>query len=396
MKKIVSVCVMIAMIFVLYVPAFAYLAGDSDGNGKVNAADARFALRVAAKLENASEEMQKICDVNSDGKVNASDARTILRMAAKLEAEIEIQTGKYITLNTDASTAVLKPGEIYDAATKFTCEVLVFNDSQIATSRGTGFFVTADGVVVTNYHVVKGAKKVVVKLGNVNYSVTSVLGYDAGKDIAILQTSAENVEFATVNTSYSVGDTVYTLGNPKGYENTFASGNISFAERIVADKNNGVKYIQFTSPSSKGSSGGPLLDECGNVIGVVSMTHEDAQNINFAVPCNEISKTDVSNPLTLEVFAAEPNSFNGTVVMSVEGITVQKDGAAVIYSIASANEDYTLVCKTDNDNATVYTDGSYGNVHPVYVFGNESGTTQVTVYFEGHETFCASFFVTVT
>ncbi len=395
MKKSISI-LLCAVIFVsIYVVGGAYLAGDIDGNGKVNAADARYALRVAAKLENADEQQQKICDINADGKVNAADARTILRIAAKLEsgeAKPDIQT---VELNENALTKVLTPAEIYNVGTEYTCEVFVFGADNFAISRATGFFITADGVLVTNYHVIKSASSITVKNGNENYSVTAVLGYDSAKDIAILKTTAQNVKYATVNNSYNIGDDIYTIGNPKGMVNTFAHGNISFADRIIAEKNNGVEYIQITAPVSRGSSGGPLLDNKGNVIGVVSMTHDSAQNLNFAVPCAEIKKIDISSPQTLEQFELNDNTFNGTIVMSADGVTLKTGDAAVIYAIYGMNN-YTLACKTNSPDVTAYIDERLGNVYPVYVFGNAEGSAQITVYVEGHEEVCATFFVTVT
>jgi hypothetical protein len=153
---------------------------------------------------------------------------------------------------------------------------------------GSGFFVR-DGVVATNYHVIDDAKAAVVKLvGKENYlTVTRVIAYDVEADLALLEVSAGYAPPMDLGdlSLIDVGDTVYAIGNPKGLEGTFSAGNISAIRRA---RGGHVDFIQITAPISSGSSGGPVLDEHGRVIGVATASMRDGQNLNLAIPVADL------------------------------------------------------------------------------------------------------------
>ena len=150
---------------------------------------------------------------------------------------------------------------------------------------GSGFFVDTN-LIATNFHVIEGASQGTAKrVGQqTEYTIEGFIEIDKKHDLAILQVSAPGIQPLPLGDSdmAEIGDTVYVAGNPKGYlEGTFSDGIISGIR-----KNSTEKQIQMTAPISPGSSGGPVLNGTGEVIGVSAMTIEGGQNLNFAIPSN--------------------------------------------------------------------------------------------------------------
>ena len=120
------------------------------------------------------------------------------------------------------------------------------------------------------------------------YTIEGVTALDENHDLAILQVSNSGVQPLPLGDSDTVeiGDTVYVAGNPKGFlEGTFSDGIIS---AIRGDSTS--KRLQMTAPVSSGSSGGPVLNSTGEVIGVSFATFRDGQNLNFAIPSNYLKE----------------------------------------------------------------------------------------------------------
>lgn len=157
-----------------------------------------------------------------------------------------------------------------------------------ALGGGSGFIVDPKGIVVTNYHCISGAYTAWVRLTNgAHYEVEGVLGIDKDWDIAVLKIKAKNLPSAPLGDSdkLSVGERVVAIGNPMGLENTVSEGIISAIRSL---KGNGDTVIQFTAPISPGSSGGPLFNAKGQVVGVTTLFLKEGQNLNFAVPINRV------------------------------------------------------------------------------------------------------------
>jgi hypothetical protein len=150
------------------------------------------------------------------------------------------------------------------------------------TGTGTGFFVDDRGTFVTNYHVLEDAAALKVELstGELFSQVYSVV-IDAQRDIAILRIPAEATPPAVLGADrdLEVGDTVFVMGNPLGLDRTFSNGMVS-AKRMIG----GTETIQITAPISPGSSGGPVMNEQGHVIGIATWYIDRGQNLNMAVP----------------------------------------------------------------------------------------------------------------
>lgn len=155
---------------------------------------------------------------------------------------------------------------------------------------GSGFVINSDGYIVTNFHVVQDAKFVNVKMIEHNKYITGVqvVRVNPARDIALLKANnAGELQPVILGDSdnIKIGEQVVAIGNPQGFENTISDGLIS-GIRESAD----VKLIQTSVPVTEGSSGGPLLNMEGEVIGVVTAGFKKEGNINFAVPINYVKE----------------------------------------------------------------------------------------------------------
>lgn len=159
--------------------------------------------------------------------------------------------------------------------------------------QGSGFFISKNGVLATNYHVIRGADIATIQAQlpatRAIYRAKNIIGEDEKKDIALLQFDAKDTPYVQLGDSSKIkaGQKVIAIGAPLGLENTVSEGIISNPERQMR----GTKFIQFTAPISPGSSGGGLFDKQGTVIGVTAgfmpgTKDEPGQNLNFAVPIN--------------------------------------------------------------------------------------------------------------
>lgn len=163
--------------------------------------------------------------------------------------------------------------------------VMANDDKPIA--RGTGFLVSPDGVIVTNYHVIETGNIAVVKFpDDTAFPVDGVLAADRVRDLAIIKIHGKNFQTLTLGNSdrIQVGEEVVAIGNPLGLEQTVSNGILS---GVRADKEAGGKFLQVTVPFTHGSSGGPLFNMMGEVIGITTLVYEGAGNLNFAIPVND-------------------------------------------------------------------------------------------------------------
>ena len=161
--------------------------------------------------------------------------------------------------------------------------LLVMEDSNgQLVSIGSGFFVQKD-IIVTNLHVIEGATRGYAKVvgQETKYNISGIAGVDEARDLVLLTVADTKNPVVSIGDSrkVAVGDEVYVIGNPQGLEGTFSGGIVSAIRKIESDM-----LFQITAPISAGSSGGPVLDSQGEVIGVAVATIKDGQNLNFAIP----------------------------------------------------------------------------------------------------------------
>ena len=190
----------------------------------------------------------------------------------------------------DEGQSELKPYQIeqtYGSAVLF---VLVADENKKVFKTGSGFVISKDGFAVTNHHVVVDGKYIEMRLPNgKQYPVAHVISYDAPRDLAVVQLeTTDPLPVVKMGDSDKVvlGEQAVAIGSPKGMEHTISDGLVS----AWRDSGKGFKMIQISVPISHGSSGGPLFNMQGEVIGVTSAGLEDGQNLNFAIPINIVKE----------------------------------------------------------------------------------------------------------
>ena len=180
-------------------------------------------------------------------------------------------------------------------------------DAVPESDTGSGFFISRDGLIVTNYHVIKDASIITVSLHDGSAYAAELLGSDDENDIAVIKitpASDADIEILTFGDSGSlvVGQKVIAIGNPFGYDRTMVTGIISGLSRPVRDESGKVPLgmIQTSATINPGNSGGPLLSTDGKVIGIntsIYSTSGTSQGMNFAVESNTAaaSVSDIVN-----------------------------------------------------------------------------------------------------
>ncbi len=154
--------------------------------------------------------------------------------------------------------------------------------------QGSGFIVSADGIILTNAHVVKDAKEVTVKLTDRREFRAKVLGSDERTDIAVLKIEAGNLPTLQIGSTKDLkaGEWVLAIGSPFGFENTVTAGVVSAKGRSLPDDSY-VPFIQTDVAINPGNSGGPLLNARGEVVGINSQIYSRSggyQGVSFAIP----------------------------------------------------------------------------------------------------------------
>lgn len=190
--------------------------------------------------------------------------------------------------------------QVYAAVNPAT--VLVAAELGEKASIGTGVILTEDGYIVTNAHVISGGKSVLVVLDDNRRYEAELVGFDSGEDLALLKAvDAAGLPTAPLGDSDAcqVGDTVYAIGNPLGTElrGTLTNGIISAIDRQVTLEGRLMTLLQTTAALNSGNSGGPLINEYGQVIGIntMKMTQRGSssdtasvESLGFAVPAGQV------------------------------------------------------------------------------------------------------------
>jgi Trypsin-like peptidase domain len=164
-----------------------------------------------------------------------------------------------------------------------------------AIAQGTGFLISKDGRIVTNYHVIENGSSAIVKLPDgAFFVVDGVLASDKARDVAIIKAHGENFRTLSLGNSdrLQVGEEVVAIGNPLSLESTVSNGIVS---GIRTAEEEGGKFVQVTTPISPGSSGGPLFNMAGEVIGITTLYLKGGENLNFAIPINDAKRLLVTD-----------------------------------------------------------------------------------------------------
>jgi len=226
-----------------------------------------------------------------------------------------------------ANSSALTVGEIYRRAYKGVVEITVTSSSSSSPlggedqrAQGSGFVYDSEGNIVTNEHVVDGAKSVSVRFWNGNSYPATVVGTDPSTDLAVIKVDAPHSILKPLSLGDSskllVGDGVVAIGSPFGLEETVTSGIVSALHRQMEAPNSFTinDSIQTDAAINHGNSGGPLLNSHGQVIGVNAQIRSDSggsDGVGFAIPSNTI-KTIASQLIS-----------NGKVEHAYLGVSVQ-------------------------------------------------------------------------
>ena len=226
-------------------------------------------------------------------------------------AAVQKETGKQNAGGTVsgrplASGEYLTPGEVYeqnvDAVVAVTVQVEDYDNygrPVTGFSSGTGFFISPDGYVITNYHVIEGGTEVTVTTHDNEEFTAEIIGYEANNDLAVLKVAGENLPCVTVGSSSDlmVGDQVVAIGNVLS---TFASsltvGYVSGVDRVVDTQGVAMNMIQTDVAINSGNSGGPLFNMKGEVVGITtakfsgqSSSGVSIEGIGFAIPMDDVN-----------------------------------------------------------------------------------------------------------
>ena len=239
------------------------------------------------------------------------------------------------------------PQQIAQKAFRSTVLLVMEDTNGQPLSLGSGFFI-GDDQIATNLHVVEGAVRGYAKLVSqeTKFNIEGYTAIDEKRDLIILKAAAFGAQAISLGNSDSaqVGETVYAVGNPRGLEGTFSQGIISSIRPVGNDK-----LIQMTAPLSPGSSGGPVLNRRGEVIGVSVLTIRDGQNLNFAIPSNYLktllTKVVHAKPLSqAKAVKGQQSLLSDFGNQSVEGVSGGKFTWVIDYleNYASSSLDYTF------------------------------------------------------
>ena len=174
--------------------------------------------------------------------------------------------------------------------------------------QGSGFIVAADGIVLTNAHVVEGASEVGVTLPDGRSFTGKVLGADPLTDVAVVKVVGSRLPVATLGDSSRVrpGEWAIAIGNPLGLDNTVTAGIISAIQRTNAvGEGQRVPYIQTDAAVNPGNSGGPLINDRGQVIGInTAIRQAPGAGLSFAIPIN--TARQIADQILQRGYASHP------------------------------------------------------------------------------------------
>ena len=243
--------------------------------------------------------------INSKWQAQAqADANTIAQLQKKVD---NLQVAPSESVSYIMEEGAMTPKEIYQnyagsvVAISSTVQTVYYGgQTRQGTSTGSGFILTDNGYVVTNYHVIEGAVSVSVVMDNDEEYEAEVIGYDSLNDVAVLKIEAEGLPAVKLGSSdqLSIGDMVVAIGNPLGsLTATLTVGYVSGKDRQVATDNSNtvINMIQTDAAINSGNSGGPLFNMYGEVVGITSAKYSGTtssgasiEGISFAIPIDDV------------------------------------------------------------------------------------------------------------
>lgn len=232
------------------------------------------------------------------------DAATIDQMNQKIDT-LQKRLSSSPASAPAASGTLLTPKEVYannaESVVAISAEVQTTSfggQSGRGTTSGSGFIITEDGYVVTNYHVVERALSVSVIMSGGKEYEAKIIGFDSANDVAVLKIEAENLPAVVLGSSdeLAIGDMVVAIGNPLGaLTATLTVGYVSGKNREVTTDSTIINMIQTDAAINSGNSGGPLFNMYGEVVGITSAKYSGTtssgasiEGISFAIPIDDV------------------------------------------------------------------------------------------------------------
>ena len=331
-----------------------------------------------------------------------SRSEAVLTQAAR-----EAETAESAPVASQVSSgAPLSAAQIYERACEqvvgITTEVTYTNffgmNSSSAVS-GTGFIVSADGYILTNYHVIELAaqndKDVNVILRDGTRYVATIVGYEKYNDVAVLKIDAEGLSPVTFGNSggISVGDTVYAVGNPLGeLDFSMSTGHVSALDRLITSDESGVaiNMFQIDAAVNSGNSGGPVYTAAGEVIGIVTAKYADTgvEGLGFAIPINDA--VSIASDLITKGYVSGKAYMGVSIDQRYNSMYAQYWGmplGAYVYSVESGScadkagvREKDIITAIGDRQITGYTDLTSA----LHSF-SAGDTTEVTVYRGGED-----------
>ena len=310
------------------------------------------------------------------------DGRSDFGKSEKLPFDSEICIVTHVCGGPYAHLTELTPEQIYARCAPAVFYVEIYDASGWCIKTGSGFFLSSDGLAITNYHVISGADSACITVSDTGetYAVAGVYDYSAEEDWAVLQIDGSGFQTLEVgDPGYDVGGaTVYAIGSPLGLQNTISAGIISNPARV----DGGMTYIQMSAAISPGSSGGALLNKYGQVIGITSATYTDGQNLNLSIPLTYLEGMDTESYMPLH---AAQNSPSGTLTLSRSRLSLGlgETGSVTVTAIEQNCEETVSVRYVIGDEEVVSCSwgGWQGDDNSLLVTPKKIGNTDVTVYF---------------
>ena len=225
---------------------------------------------------------------------------------AALQEQIDALQDRNHNYSTGAAEADggMTPGQVYaqnvQAVVAITSYVEQYDFGQygVYESFGSGFILSADGYVVSNYHVVEGGTSIEVTTEAGDVYDAELIGFDATNDIALLKVDAQDLPHVTVGSSDAlyVGDQVLAIGNPLGeLTSTLTVGYVSAKDRVVTTDGSTINMLQTDAAINSGNSGGPLFNMQGEVVGITTAKYSGTsssgasiEGIGFAIPMDDV------------------------------------------------------------------------------------------------------------
>lgn len=202
--------------------------------------------------------------------------------------------GNSISGSVNTSSDGLTPGQVYAKNVNSVVSVSATDTG----SGGSGFIISEDGYIVSNYHVIEGSSRVKIITNDEQQYDAKIVGYDAANDVAVLKIEATGLQYAAIGSSDDliVGDQVVAIGHPLGNETpTLTVGYVSAKDQSISTDGSIINMLQTDAAINSGNSGGPLFNMKGEVVGITTAKYSGTtssgasiESVGFAIPIDDV------------------------------------------------------------------------------------------------------------